>query len=37
MAVVLGMASALDTFGTVTKTKWPNDLLVRGIKIGGIL
>jgi len=37
MAVALGAASALDTFGMVTQTKWPNDLLVRGIKIGGIL
>lgn len=37
MAVALGTASALDTFGMVTKTKWPNDLLVRGMKIGGIL
>lgn len=37
MAVALGAAAALDTFGMVTKTKWPNDLLVRGIKIGGIL
>ena len=37
MAVALGTASALDTFGMVTNTKWPNDLLVRGMKIGGIL
>lgn len=37
MAVALGTASVLDTFGMVTKTKWPNDLLVRGMKIGGIL
>ena len=37
MAVALGAASALDTFGMVTQTKWPNDLLVRGMKIGGIL
>lgn len=37
MAVALGTASALDTFGMATKTKWPNDLLVRGMKIGGIL
>jgi BirA family biotin operon repressor/biotin-[acetyl-CoA-carboxylase] ligase len=37
MAVALGTASALDTFGMVTKTKWPNDLLIRGMKIGGIL
>ncbi len=37
MAVALGTASALDTFGMTTRTKWPNDLLVRGNKIGGIL
>lgn len=37
MSVALGTASALDTFGMVTKTKWPNDLLVRERKIGGIL
>ncbi|MCR4289128.1 MAG: biotin--[acetyl-CoA-carboxylase] ligase [Candidatus Scalindua sp.] len=37
MSVALGAASALDTFGMVTKTKWPNDLLVRESKIGGIL
>ncbi|MBC8551183.1 MAG: biotin--[acetyl-CoA-carboxylase] ligase [Candidatus Brocadiales bacterium] len=37
MAVALGTASALDTFGMVTQTKWPNDLLVRESKIGGIL
>ena len=33
MAVALGTASALDTFGIVTRTKWPNDLLVRDSKI----
>jgi BirA family biotin operon repressor/biotin-[acetyl-CoA-carboxylase] ligase len=37
MAVALGAASALDTFGMTTQTRWPNDLLVRGMKIGGIL
>ncbi|WP_347275195.1 biotin--[acetyl-CoA-carboxylase] ligase [Candidatus Kuenenia sp.] len=37
MAISLGIASALDTFGFTTQTKWPNDLLVRGRKIGGIL
>jgi BirA family biotin operon repressor/biotin-[acetyl-CoA-carboxylase] ligase len=37
MTVALGAASAMDTFGMVTQTKWPNDLLVRGMKIGGIL
>ncbi len=37
MAVALGTASALDTFGMTTKTKWPNDLLIRKNKIGGIL
>ncbi|MDR4509555.1 MAG: biotin--[acetyl-CoA-carboxylase] ligase [Candidatus Brocadiaceae bacterium] len=37
MSVALGTASALDTFGIITQTKWPNDLLVRGCKIGGIL
>ena len=36
-AVALGTAAALDTFGFLTQTKWPNDLLVRGRKIGGIL
>lgn len=37
MSVAIGIASALDTFGIVTQTKWPNDLLVRYRKIGGIL
>ncbi|MCF6150638.1 MAG: biotin--[acetyl-CoA-carboxylase] ligase [Candidatus Kuenenia sp.] len=37
MAISLGIASALDTYGFTTQTKWPNDLLVRGRKIGGIL
>ncbi len=37
MAVALGAASALDAFGMRTRTKWPNDLLVGGNKIGGIL
>ena len=37
MAVALGTASALDTFGMATRTKWPNDILVRENKIGGIL
>ncbi len=37
MAVALGAASAMDTFDIVTQTKWPNNLLVRGMKIGGIL
>ncbi|MDR4506360.1 MAG: biotin--[acetyl-CoA-carboxylase] ligase [Candidatus Scalindua sp.] len=36
-AIALGTASALDTFGILTQTKWPNDILVRGQKIGGIL
>lgn len=37
MAVALGMASALDSFGVHAYTKWPNDLLVKGKKICGIL
>lgn len=37
LAVALGAASSLDTFGMTTQTKWPNDLLVRRNKIGGIL
>ncbi|MBM4054045.1 MAG: biotin--[acetyl-CoA-carboxylase] ligase [Planctomycetes bacterium] len=37
MSISLGIASALDTYGFITQTKWPNDLLVQGRKIGGIL
>lgn len=37
IAVALGAAFALDTFGIQTQTKWPNDLMVGGRKIGGIL
>jgi len=37
MAVGLGIASALDSFGIHSYTKWPNDLLVKGKKISGIL
>lgn len=37
MAIALGGAFALDTFGIKAQTKWPNDLMVGGRKIGGIL
>ncbi len=37
MAVGLGIASALDSFGIHSYTKWPNDILVKGKKISGIL
>lgn len=37
LAVALGIASALDIFGVTAQTRWPNDLLVRGRKICGIL
>ena len=37
MAVALGVASSLDTFGVHSYTKWPNDLLVKGKKICGII
>jgi BirA family biotin operon repressor/biotin-[acetyl-CoA-carboxylase] ligase len=37
MAVALGVATALDTFGVHSYTKWPNDLLVKGKKICGIM
>jgi len=37
MAVGLGIAEFLDTLGLSARTKWPNDLLVDGKKICGIL
>ena len=37
MAVALGVAAALDEYGVAAHTKWPNDLLLRGRKVGGIL
>ena len=37
MVVALGITSALDTFGVHAYTKWPNNLLVKGKKICGIL
>ena len=37
LAVALGVRVALATFGVEARTKWPNDLLVDGYKICGIL
>ena len=37
MAVALGVAEALEGFGVEAHTKWPNDVLVAGRKICGIL
>ena len=37
MAAALGGACALETFGIPTRTKWPNDILVKNRKVGGIL
>ena len=37
MATALGVAVALEAFGIEVRTKWPNDLLVGGRKICGIL
>jgi len=37
MAAALGVAAALERFGIRPQTKWPNDLLVEGRKICGIL
>lgn len=37
MTVALGVASALDALGIHSYAKWPNDLLVKGKKICGII
>ena len=37
MAVALGVAEVLEGFGVEAQTKWPNDVLVGGKKICGIL
>lgn len=37
MAAALGAACAIETFGIPTRTKWPNDILVKNRKVGGIL
>ncbi len=37
MATALAAAHALETFGIGAWTKWPNDILVKERKIGGIL
>lgn len=37
MATALGVAVVLEAFGIEVQTKWPNDLLVGGRKICGIL
>lgn len=37
MAAALTVAHALDGFGLAAKVKWPNDVLVNGRKICGIL
>jgi BirA family transcriptional regulator, biotin operon repressor / biotin---[acetyl-CoA-carboxylase] ligase len=37
MAVALGVAECLRALGVPAQTKWPNDVLVRGRKIAGIL
>lgn len=36
-AAAIGIARALQTLGIPARLKWPNDLLVHGRKIGGIL
>lgn len=37
MAVALGVADALERFGVAARVKWPNDVLVNGRKICGLL
>ncbi len=37
LVVGVAMAGALQSFGTQTKLKWPNDILKEGKKLGGIL
>ena len=37
MAVSLGVAACLEGFGVAAQTKWPNDVIVDGRKIAGIL
>ncbi len=37
MAAALGVVACLDGFGVEAQTKWPNDVVVSGRKIAGIL
>ena len=37
MAIALGISDALKTFNIVTQVKWPNDLLIDGAKLCGML
>lgn len=37
LAVAVGAARAIDSFGVGIAVKWPNDLLLHGRKLGGIL
>ena len=37
MAVALGVVTCLDQLGLAARTKWPNDVVVDGRKIAGIL
>ena len=37
MAMALGVAAALGRYGLAATTKWPNDVLVDGRKLGGML
>jgi BirA family biotin operon repressor/biotin-[acetyl-CoA-carboxylase] ligase len=37
LAVALGLCDGLDTFGVDPTIKWPNDILVAGRKLAGIL
>ena len=37
IAIALGVSDALKTYGISTQTKWPNDVLIDGAKICGML
>ena len=37
MAVAVGLSEALEIFGVQAQTKWPNDLLISGAKLSGML
>ena len=37
IAISLGVSDALKTYGISTQTKWPNDVLIDGAKICGML
>ena len=37
IAISLGVSDALKTYGISTRTKWPNDVLIDGAKICGML